>query len=534
MALVDQYGRPVSTKALKAEQGGARVFETRGRHTMHPAAGLTPPRLASILRESIDGDPERYLALAEDMEERNEHYASVLGTRKRQVSSLPITVEAVSDKADDVADADLVREVIERDAFQDELFDVLDAVGKGFSATEILWDTSERQWRPHRFKWQDPRWFRFDDKDGETLLLRGPEGDEPLKPFGWITHFPKIKSGLPIRGGLARAAAWSFCFKAFTIQDWAIFAEAYGQPVRVGKYGQGASEEDKATLMRAVRSIGTDFAAVMPDSMVVELIQAQLSGSHDLYERRADWLDRQVSKLVLGQTETTDATKGGYATASVHNEVRGDIEEADARQLAATLNRDLVRPLIELNRGQRAKYPRIKIGRPDEEDTTQLVDNVVKLVPMGLKVGMATMRDKLGLPDPDKDEELLTPQRSQAPQTEPQDPAHQNREDPRKDPKAQPAAPKGKAQAFRAGPMAAEPDGIDRAVDALLEDGWRPLVEPVIDGLEEELAGAANLDEARAIMERRLDSLGVTRLADMLARASFAARISGEADEDLS
>jgi len=28
------------------------------------------------------------------------------------------------------------------------LFDILDALGKGFSATEIIWDTSGREWRP--------------------------------------------------------------------------------------------------------------------------------------------------------------------------------------------------------------------------------------------------------------------------------------------------------------------------------------------------------------------------------------------------
>ncbi|MEP2705202.1 MAG: DUF935 family protein [Roseibium sp.] len=160
------------------------------------------------------------------MEERNEHYAGVIGTRKRQVSSLEITVEAVSDSADDIRDADLVREIIERDAFRDELFDILDAIGKGFSATEIIWDTSEGQWRPQKFKWRDPRWFRFDDLDQETLLLRGPNGDEPLKPFGWVRHFGKAKSGIPIRGGLARGAAWAFLFKSFTMKDWAIFCEA--------------------------------------------------------------------------------------------------------------------------------------------------------------------------------------------------------------------------------------------------------------------------------------------------------------------
>ncbi|MEP2758661.1 MAG: DUF935 domain-containing protein, partial [Hyphomicrobiales bacterium] len=74
----------------------------------------------------------------------------------------------------------------------------------------------------------------------------------------------------------------------------------------------------------------------------------------------------------------------------------------------------------------------------------------------------------------------------------------------------------------------------ERAIgDVLADDGWVPLVEPVIAGLDEELADVTTLDEARAIFERRLETLGVTALADKLAQASFAARISGEADEDL-
>ncbi|MCV0428829.1 MAG: DUF935 domain-containing protein [Roseibium sp.] len=517
--LVDQYLRPVSSKSLKTEQAGPTVQAIHRHNVMHPASGLTPPRLANILRESIDGDPEHYLALAEDMEERNEHYAGVLGTRKRQVSSLDITVEAASDNADDVRDADLVREAIERDVFRDELFDILDAIGKGFSATEILWDTSEGQWRPKAFKWRDPRWFRFHDDDGETLLLRTPGGDEPLKPYGWITHFGKAKSGLPIRGGLARGAAWAFLFKSFTLKDWAIFCEAYGQPLRVGKYGQGATEEDKAVLMRAVANIGADFGAIIPESMIIDFLQAKLSGTHELYEKRANWFDRQTSKLVLGQTQTTDADAGGYATASVHDGVREDIEQADSRQVSATLNRDLVRPLVSLNHGPRKKYPKITVGRPDEVDVKMLVENVATLMPFGLKVGMSTMRDKIGVPEPDKDEELLTP------------PSAVSQEDPA-DPEAEPEKPT-KVQAFRSSPPIREPDAIDRAIDGILADeGWEPLVAPVIEGLEEELAEATSIEEAREIFQRRLETMGVTSLADKLAQASFAARISGEAGED--
>ncbi|MEP2706239.1 MAG: DUF935 domain-containing protein [Roseibium sp.] len=520
--LVDPYGRPVSSRKLKSEQAGPEVRSINRSNAMHPASGLTPQRLARILRSSIDGDPEPYLALAEDMEERNEHYAGVLGTRKRQVSSLEITVEAASDAAEDVQAADLVREITERDAFRDELYDVLDAIGKGFSATEILWDTSVGQWRPKAFKWRDPRWFHFDPDDGETLLLRGVGGDEPLRPFGWITHFGKAKSGIPIRGGLARGAAWAFLFKAFSLKDWAIFSESYGQPLRLGKFGPGASEDDKAKLHQAVANIGADFAAIVPESMAIEFIEAKLSGSHDLYEKRADWLDRQISKLVLGQTQTTDATAGGYATAKVHDGVRDDIELADARQLGATLNRDLVRPLVDLNFGPRQAYPVLKIGRVDEVDIEVLVKNVATLVPFGLKVGMSTIRDKIGVPDPDPDEELLV-----APSAAKPDEDEDKSSEP--DPKE-----KRQAEAFRSGfnEEGRKPDAFERAIDDILDnDGWVPLVEPVIAGLEDELAEVTSIEEARVVFQRRLETLGVTALAETLAKASFAARISGEAGE---
>ncbi|MDQ0454645.1 DUF935 domain-containing protein [Rhizobium paknamense] len=514
--LLDQYGNPIRPTQMKQEQAAPTVIGVRRPVGNHQAPGLTPPKLARILRESLDGDPERYLELAEDMEERNEHYAGVLGVRKRQVSGLEITVEAASDAADDVADADLVREVVERDDLEDELFDILDAIGKGFSATEILWDTSESQWTVDTLKWRDPRWFVFDQADKETIRLRSPAGEEDLWPGKWIVHRAKIKSGLTIRGGLARSAAWAYLFKAFTASDWGIFCEAYGQPLRLGKYGENASEVDKEVLLRAVSNIASDFAATIPESMVIEFVQATITGSIDLYERRSDWLDRQISKLVLGQTATTDAQAGGYAVGKVHDGVREDIERADARQLAATLNRDLVIPLVSLNRGRRKKYPKIRIGRPDDIDIDSLVGNVVKLVPLGLKVGMSTMRDRIGLPDPGKDEELLAP--AAAPEPPPADQA-----------KAKPPAIATQSQMG----FAAH-DAIDLAAASITAENWQEMTPPVVDGLSEALSQATSIEDVQAILARQVSTMGVNAFVELLARAAFSARIAGEADEALS
>ena len=104
----------------------------------------------------------------------------------------------------------------------------------------------------------------------------------PLAPFKFIGTSPRPKQGFR-SGGLARAAGWSYLFKNYVLKDWVTFAEVFGQPLRVGKYGAGATEQDKRTLLRAVANIGTDAAAIIPESMIIEFTEARQSGSTNLY-----------------------------------------------------------------------------------------------------------------------------------------------------------------------------------------------------------------------------------------------------------
>ena len=405
--LLDRFGRPVQRAILTQEIGAAQIGGVRSPMTGYPGDGLNPARLARILREADGGDPLRYLELAETIEERDLHYVGVLGTRRRSVAQIDITVEAVSDKPADVELADMVRDWVARDELAEELFDILDAIGKGVSFTEIVWDTSSGQFWPARLEWRDPRWFRY-DRDGVTPLMRDAQGDQPLAPFKFVTAVMRAKSGLPIRSGLARSVAWAWMFKAFTTRDWAIFTQTFGQPIRVGKYHPGATAEEKSTLFRAVANIAGDCAAIIPEGMLIEFVEAKgTASSTDLYERRANWLDQQVSKAVLGQTATTDAIAGGHAVGREHRQVQADIERADAKALSAILNRDLIRPWIDLERGPQETYPRLIIARPEVRDVKGIVESVRALVPMGLRVEGSVMADLLGLPDPDKGAEVL-------------------------------------------------------------------------------------------------------------------------------
>ncbi|MED8409153.1 DUF935 family protein, partial [Escherichia coli] len=64
-----------------------------------------------------------------------------------------------------------------------------------------------------------------------------PVDGVPLTPGKFIVHQPRLKSGLPLRNGLARLVAVMYMLKSFTVRDWWAFAEKFGIPVTVGKYG---------------------------------------------------------------------------------------------------------------------------------------------------------------------------------------------------------------------------------------------------------------------------------------------------------
>lgn len=183
----------------------------------------------------------------------------------------------------------------------------------------------------------------------------------------------------------------------------------FGIPIRVGKYGANATPEQIDTLKHAIGSIASDAGAVIPESMMIELVEtAKGNGGNTLFENMARWCDEQTSKAVLGQTMTTD-DGSSRAQAEVHDEVRLDIARWDARQLEATINEYLVKPFIILNWGEQKAYPRVCIRVPEPEDLKLLVDSLMPLIDRGMQVSESELRDKFGLAKPEAKETVLQP-----------------------------------------------------------------------------------------------------------------------------
>lgn len=348
-------------------------------------------------------------------------------------------------------------------------------------------------------------WGRHDRDTGQELRLLD-EADTthglPLPPFKFVVHRPRIRSGLPIRGGLARLAAVAYMCKAWTWRDWMAFADIYGLPMRVGQYGPAATKDDIGKLMAAVANLGSDAAAVMPESVRIQFEQAaNVAGAGDFFDKLASFWDKQISKGVLGQTMTAD-DGASLSQAQVHQIVRLDIMTADARALSNTLQRELVRPFVDLNFGP-GSYPRLTVVVPKPENTGALVDALQKLVPLGLTVEQSVVRDKLGLPDPDADSDVLKP--------------------------ASQPAPPAFNRALNAESGAARRDYLDALAETMAEraggavDGW-------IERIRTEAAQATGYDDLLGRLSMLLTDLPLDELGDVLAEGFSAAALAGQSD----
>ena len=527
--LYDAWNRPVQKNVLSQEIARPSMTGVRSLwNYSYVTGGLTPQRLATLLKAAAEGDADAYLTLAEEMEEKDLHYASVLGTRKRAVSRLPIVVESASDDPKDVAMADEIRALLKsrRTGTKGMIEECLDALGKGYSVIEICWDKNKNPWKPSGYKWRDPRFFQYDRETLSELRLRD-EADMingiQLPAYKFIVHTPRLKCGLPIRGGLARLAAWTYCFKNFAVKDWVAFCEVFGMPLRVGKYRPGEIEDNINILKSAVANLGSDAAAVIPEGMMIEFIETSKgTGGESLFERIANWFDKQLSKGILGQTMTAD-DGSSQSQAKVHDDVREDIRDADAEQLAETLERDLVIPYIDLNHGPQENYPSINLRESDQTDITIMAEALSKLVPLGLRVESSQVLDKLGFAEPAKDAVCLAPAAVPAPVIVP------------------PVAPKPGAKAANSEPFGAQDKQpatqftpAQQSIEALKANAINQSDAAMSGMLNQAVAiinGASSFEEALARLADAYDQVDETTLADLLARAIFASRVAGRIDE---
>lgn len=517
MKILDQYGQSFDTRALSEPQT-ARIAQLAHQFIDSQLDGLTPARAARILKDADLGDLVAQSQLFDDMLDRDAHLRSEYEKRQLAPVTLDWSIEppagaSAAEKAAAAFAEEMLRDAV--DDLEDVLLAMMEAPGHGFAAVELEWRRIDGDWLP-AFHPRPQTWFRTDLYRRELRLADGTgEGATPLA-MGWILHqHKKVKTGYLGRAGLFRGCLWPFLYKSYAVGDFAEFLETYGLPIIVGKYMSGASAEEKASLFRAVAALGHDARAIMPEGMALEVQSVSASGTGNLHLAMADWADRAQSKLILGQVLSAEAkaTGLGSGVADLQGEVRADILRADARQLAGTLTRDLVYPLVALNRpGIEAlrRCPRLVFDTGESEDLKAYAEALPKLVGVGMAIPREWAHDKLRIPLPDGDEAVL------------QSPT-------RPEPLGALRAALPRIAALSTRPSAAPDSPLEVQLERLAREA-EPEMARALAQIEAMLEAAGSLQELQAMLAEAFPQLDLSGLAQRLTEGVLAAELAGMAE----
>ena len=387
---------------------------------------LDPAKLGAALRAADTGNTTAMFEIF-DAVEQDPHVHAVLSKRKRRVLSRTMAIKpAVEDDANAQKAADLCRELVLGEGaaegianWRAALLDLSDAIGRGFALMQIVWVNEGSTWRPAKLN----RWPQRDtvlgqpwgggqdhDDDEVRVITAGqPVYGEPLEPNQWMLYVNKARSDTLARAALLRSCVWYWLFKHFSMRDWTIFADRYGMPVRVGKYNKSANDEERNALLDAVVTLGKDGGAIMPEGTTLELVESAHTGEHP-FRSLVEMCDFQISKAILGGTLTTDAgEKGARSLGEVHERTETDIADEDAKALEAAIKRDLLRPIVLFNLGERYPVPDVEFQAAENEDLKARAErDKILFKDIGLPVAKSYLYDAYEIPEPEAGQELLT------------------------------------------------------------------------------------------------------------------------------
>jgi phage gp29-like protein len=259
------------------------------------------------------------------------HLSSVID--KRTLAVLSSNIEFRRNGSPD----DSINEQLRSPWFRRMIKDLLDAKFWGFSLLQF---------------YKDGEWVNYDlisrkHADPVKRIILKQQTDITGTPWDEYADMLFIGDKDDL-GLLAKAAPWVI-YKRNTTADWSQFSEVFGMPIREFIY---ETDDDEARQRCIDDAENTGSLAVLihsAESKVNLLESGNKTGSAELYERLCERCNSEISKLILGNTLTTEASNTGtQALGTVHKKVEDKLAQSDRRYVLDVLNYEMTDILLAM------------------------------------------------------------------------------------------------------------------------------------------------------------------------------------------
>lgn len=140
-------------------------------------------------------------------------------------------------------------------------------------------------------------------------------------------------------GILEKAAVYTI-LKRHSWGSWDEFEELFGIPIRIAKIAS-QSEQVKNEVAGWLEQMGSAPYGVFPIGTEVEIKENSKADAFNVFYMKIQALDKELSKLILHQTMTTE-NGASKAQGNVHENTLAEVNKSDRKKMLSFLNKRLV------------------------------------------------------------------------------------------------------------------------------------------------------------------------------------------------
>ena len=153
-----------------------------------------------------------------------------------------------------------------------------------------------------------------------------------------------IEVGQPDSLGLYLKAATQTIPKKNALAFWDTFAEIFGMPMRIARTTT-RDDKERRKLEDMLERSGTAGYMLADQGTELEFVESSKGDAFNVYDRRIDRANSELSKLIIGQTMTIE-DGSSLSQSETHLEVFQNLVEADCDNLRDIVNNQLLPRMI--------------------------------------------------------------------------------------------------------------------------------------------------------------------------------------------
>lgn len=153
-----------------------------------------------------------------------------------------------------------------------------------------------------------------------------------------------IEVGQPDDLGLFLKAATQTIPKKNALAFWDTFAEIFGMPMRIA-HTTTRDDKELAKMEKMMAEMGTEGWGLFQEGTDIEVVESTKGDAFNVYDKRVDRANSELSKLIVGQTMTIE-DGSSLSQSQTHLEVFENIIDADCTMLRDIVNTQLIPRMI--------------------------------------------------------------------------------------------------------------------------------------------------------------------------------------------